>query len=145
MLKLGKYWPWKTVSSHLNVDAFAPTTQAIPQLLFPTSENLGRKGYKLWAPWFWGSFCWTSVMIGRWYSRQQLSNHKNACPPTRSHKSLYPKLLPIPHGGILTTSLPRRHSWFWVFAGYFTTCPCDSFAPCQISLYPTHVYYFTFA
>ena len=37
------------------------------------------------------------VMIGRWYSRQPLTNFKsNACPPSRSQKLLRRKLVPIP-------------------------------------------------
>ena len=33
----------------------------------------------------------TLVMIGRWYSRQQLANHTNAFPPKRFQKIAAPK------------------------------------------------------
>ena len=61
-------------------------------------HSLGRMGTSpehsdFWIVWGGQAF----VMIGRWYSRQPLTNFKsNACPPSRSQKLLRRKLVPIP-------------------------------------------------
>ena len=38
MLKLGRYWPWKTVSSHLKV-GFRRTQQFVPYVLHPVCSS----------------------------------------------------------------------------------------------------------